>query len=707
MFGMTQDRRAWLTTHAGTSTLHERERNRAEGLPSVFTPEAYQRIEARMAKGAPPQRRTAGRAPQRFASIAAVEAAGFKRVAGGMYKDAHSVWELRPGDGDEVYLVRQHEERLVDLRPVAGIGTQAAVESGIVRGARRTAGTLPPWLAEDDEDEDDAESDVDDIDTSKYSAAQVRQAVAMIRKAERDGDYLKAAQMKDKLKKVLGPAALGAALGLGSAGVAKNMQPQPRFEPIQMEQQQQQAPSSRAPSPYVQPAAPSEIDVEPSTSNTQPGPGTADPSTGELGGAEGYQVGDLTDAWGEPADVVTARNLDTWASHMADYLLSKHEFVTDGLDPRMLRDDPEQRFHVETDLMTKMRQLMPDLQFDGVERTDAISALVDALMAQGDFMPQGAPSTDGPDLSGYEAPGTGGDLPSDLHDAPRFVERGGGLQSRMAGIAGRRASKRAALRTAMSRDAQVEPEDLWDAHEVMHGREPEYGGGPITQGVEEIEGGDAPELPGMGAPAPKTAPPTHAHDKDDEDYIMHSNKQSKRRGLKPRVGMRITAISNGRVAEGVVLELLPLGDLLADFGAGGEEVAGDLVLEPELDLDLDGGDDAILDIELDELDDMPATDDEDTDEGEAEEEEETCEDCGHAGCPLDCPDDCECLSDTDADDTDADDDDDDLFGDIDLDDIPEEEDTSGGGGGEQMVLVITVDDAMDLDMGGDIDPFIP
>ena len=278
----------------------------------------------------------------------------------------------------------------------------------------------------------------------------------------------------------------------------------------------------------------------------------------------------------------------------------------------------------------------------------------------------------------------------------------------------------------------VDAEDLWDAHEVMHGREPEHGGGPITEGVEEIEGGDVPALPGMGATAPSTTPPTQmSSDSDDEDDMSYNgrraaadkcgepgfkcgaatcaacrnaNKEGARR--KAHIGMRITAISNGRVAEGIVLELLPLGDLMADFGGGAEEVAGDLVLEPELDLgldlDLEEGDDEILDVDVDEL-----LEGEEPDEGEAEEEEEACEDCGHTGCPLDCPDDCDCISDEDTDEV-EDEEEDGLFGDLDLDDVPPAD--TGGGGGEQMVLVITVDDAMSGGGGDDdddSDPFIP
>ena len=157
---MAHDRRAWLTSHAGSANYAARDRLNGAGLPASLPDDAYARIASRMAP--PPQRRAQRRtaraaapAPdlnrRRYASIEAIgNDVGFTRIAAGMYRDAHTVWELRPGDGDEVYLVRQHEERLVDLRGVAGLGTQAAVDSGIVRSAAR------------DPDDPEADSEFDD-----------------------------------------------------------------------------------------------------------------------------------------------------------------------------------------------------------------------------------------------------------------------------------------------------------------------------------------------------------------------------------------------------------------------------------------------------------------------------------------------------------------------------------------------------------------
>jgi hypothetical protein len=86
------------------------------------------------------------------------------------------------------------------------------------------------------------------------------------------------------------------------------------------------------------------------------------------------------------------------------------------------------------------------------------------------------------------------------------------------------------------------------------------------------------------------------------------------------IGKKVLAIRKGGVAEGVVLELLPLGDLMADFGEGPEEVAGDMVLEPELDLD----ELEVEELDMDEEEEEPEDDTEDEapdDASEASKEE--------------------------------------------------------------------------------------
>lgn len=88
---------------------------------------------------------------QKFARIEDVTAAGFTRIASGMYRKAHDIWELRRADdptsagaGAGGYnLVRKREERAVDLRDI-GVGAQAAIASGIVRTAQRTRDAKAP-----------------------------------------------------------------------------------------------------------------------------------------------------------------------------------------------------------------------------------------------------------------------------------------------------------------------------------------------------------------------------------------------------------------------------------------------------------------------------------------------------------------------------------------------------------------------------------
>ena len=247
----------------------------------------------------------------------------------------------------------------------------------------------------------------------------------------------------------------------------------------------------------------------------------------------------------------------------------------------------------------------------------------------------------------------------------------------------RRASKRAALRAALAGTA-AEPAPWAQDDDAP------------TQEAPVMMQSAAPEPPGMGTPTQETMMNYTSEAKCGENGHRCGGEHcaecgGKRARRRPKVGMRITAISHGRVAEGVVLELLPLGDLLADFGGGEpEEVAGDLVLDPELDLDVDDADIDILD--------EPIGDDLDDDIDEELEGDDEDED----GVSLD--------GDLDLDDSDPTDEDDEaeedgMLGDVDLDDVPPADE----GGGEQMVLVITVDDAMDVDIGGDdeIDPFIP
>lgn len=155
------DRRAWLH-YSGSVPYAERDANSAQRLPSVLSADGYARIAETMAAkqahrqqlraqalgysltppppapvAAPPAPRAPRPEVRRFASLGAVEGAGFRKCASGFYRDAHSIWELRPADdGSGKYdLVRKREERAVDLRE-ARMGATARRQGGMTRQAR-------------------------------------------------------------------------------------------------------------------------------------------------------------------------------------------------------------------------------------------------------------------------------------------------------------------------------------------------------------------------------------------------------------------------------------------------------------------------------------------------------------------------------------------------------------------------------------------
>lgn len=139
-------------------------------MPSVLSDAGYSRLFGTLDLGTRPAAlayeaktamvKQAAAAPvaevRRFGSVAEVET-GFRRVASGCYverasKTAHSIWELRAAeDGAGYVLVRQREERAVDLRQAgasgpAGAGTSAAVASGIIRQASHRRVAEPVFL---------------------------------------------------------------------------------------------------------------------------------------------------------------------------------------------------------------------------------------------------------------------------------------------------------------------------------------------------------------------------------------------------------------------------------------------------------------------------------------------------------------------------------------------------------------------------------
>jgi hypothetical protein len=142
------------------------DRNRGQGLPSTVSDESYWRIAHAMERRAArskyvaavhgdPEPVTVPAEARRFASLNTIAEAGFRRIAVGTYIEsgfsrkaqagmdhlAHPIWELRQADDGQggYLLIRKKEEREVDLRTAqhAGVGTAAAVASGIVRTAQK------------------------------------------------------------------------------------------------------------------------------------------------------------------------------------------------------------------------------------------------------------------------------------------------------------------------------------------------------------------------------------------------------------------------------------------------------------------------------------------------------------------------------------------------------------------------------------------
>lgn len=103
------------------------------------------KLQAKFQDGSP---KSAESATQRFASVADVTAAGFSRVASGMYRQGHEIWELRAADEGGYQLIRKREERAVDLRTAAAPAVTTGSESA-TRTAQRerpTTRTAAPQL---------------------------------------------------------------------------------------------------------------------------------------------------------------------------------------------------------------------------------------------------------------------------------------------------------------------------------------------------------------------------------------------------------------------------------------------------------------------------------------------------------------------------------------------------------------------------------
>jgi hypothetical protein len=176
------NRSAWLTPYHGGVSQYDQDRNRGNGLPSAIPDDGLARIRAKLEEKAQKQAMWAGcttgypaymvqQPPQpmpvqagmqrtasaqfevhRVANIAEIESSGFRRIAAGMYKQGHDIWELRHAeDGQGYCLVRKREERAVDLR-TGGFGTLEAAEAGIIHTGQRR-------IAKDKAEEDEPEAE--------------------------------------------------------------------------------------------------------------------------------------------------------------------------------------------------------------------------------------------------------------------------------------------------------------------------------------------------------------------------------------------------------------------------------------------------------------------------------------------------------------------------------------------------------------------
>jgi hypothetical protein len=543
---------------------------------------------------------------KRYASLEEVGAAGFKRVAAGMYRHGHGIWELRKDDGGYA-LVRKREERLVDLRHAGGVGTQAAVDSGVIRtasrnpsGFRRVASTLGCPICG---------SEVHWSCTGQRGAAHCSRSRV-------------ATTVPHGPPRIPGPPC---PFDTGLTVLRKD----------------------------------GHVDLY--AYGKRVGQLTEDEPMDEGTGAESLEFpegGESAVAGGELAD-------------QADALYDAHE-VMHGREPELTPDAP---------LVSAVEEITDEmeggyeepLEAEPMDYDEGMDEEYDLDMEGGSGVPgapamatgvPGAPMAGG--VPGMQAnrqavapPGReeqvrslkqepGVDNPWAVAWSSYNKSKEGAEKCAKCGEAKCACPAKLAKRVAfLMRRAQLSPE-------MVQQYEQEWQGGRGLQAVlDEVNflletRGRVPELERIKqaleqqmAAQPKAGNRTASQ---------------RRRGALLE-GTKILAIHKGGVAEGVVLEMVPLGDLLADFGHGPEEVALDNVIEPELDLE---------ELEIEDLE-------------EAEENAEDavgCPDCEHEDCPEGCPEDCPCAAMDDEGDANGDD--------------------AGEGGSEPQVLVITVEDVLGM-----------
>jgi len=549
---MAHDKRAWNAPYQGGVSNFDQDRNRGAGMPSTLTDAGYDRmavvLEAKQQRRAAfsaawnsdapgggqvpqavapvPQTRTAchaGLEQRRYASVKDVQADGFTRIATGMYRKGHSVWELRKDDGGYA-LVRKREERLVDLREAAGPGTQAAVDAGIIRTA--SGGPAP-------------------VVGCPVCSSQVvwhcptgRGLAVCSRSAAAGGSA-----------RVAGP------MCSFDSGVAARR----ADGHVDLYAYGQRVGQLTEEAPMPMDEGPEDLD----------GGGAADDF--DVPFPEG---GDSAVAGGELAD-------------QAEALYDAHELMHDR-EPTLTPGAP---------LVEAVEEIMADESMDdgGDVEFDPIEDM--------DLLDDGADDDEDPlDL----------EIEAGAHKCGKCGQTKCGC--------GRMAARVAWL----MRHAQLDPalvskyEDEWQQPQGLEA---------VLEEVNFLleSRGRVPELEQIK--------------KSLESQIAEASQgkvgrrtASKSAAATPRlagklVGQKILAVRKGGVAEGIVLEMMPLGDLMADFGEGPEEMALDNLLAPELDgLDLEeaeacGCDAPLIDAEPLDLDELETAED-NAEDGDAEDDGE-------------------------------------------------------------------------------------
>jgi hypothetical protein len=144
-----------------------------------------------------------------------------------------------------------------------------------------------------------------------------------------------------------------------------------------------------------------------------------------------------------------------------------------------------------------------------------------------------------------------------------------------------------------------EAQEIIDIHEVMHGRQP-MTRSPLIDAVEEQKSedehgldetpdpdlADDSELDELIDEAPMADEDTDLDDDLDEPLLPAQAARTRRRAFRLR-GQRVLAAHDGEVAEGLIIKVMPFGDMELEFegedGGSTDIVPLDMILDPEFD----------------------------------------------------------------------------------------------------------------------------